>query len=98
MARAPGTQDKSLSDEATSVLSALQIRFGERLRQARLAAGMTQAEMAERSGIHEQYVGRVEQGRKNLRLDTMVRLAMVVGHSVSDMLRDLDAPQSGKSE
>ena len=98
MARSSGTQDKSLSDEAILVLSALQIRFGERLRQARLAANMTQADMAERSGIHEQYVGRVEQGRKNLRLDTMVRLALVVGHSVSDMLRELNTPQSGKSE
>lgn len=98
MARLPGTLEKSLSDEALLALSSLQTRFGERLRQARLAANMTQAEMAERSGIHEQYIGRVEQGRKNLRLDTMVRLAMVVGHSVSDMLRETDTPQSGKSE
>ena len=98
MARSPGAQDKSLNEEETSVLSALQTRFGERLRQARLAMNMTQAGMAERAGIHEQHVGRVEQGRKNLRLDTMVRLAMVVGSSVSNMLREADTPQSEKSE
>lgn len=98
MARSPGTLEKSLSEEAVLVLSALQIRFGERLRQVRLAANMTQAQLAERSGLNEKYVGRVEQGRKNLRLDTMVRLAMVVGLKVSDMLRELDTPQSAKSE
>ena len=98
MARSPGILEKSLSDEALLVLSALQVRFGERLRQVRLAAHMTQAQLAERSGLNEKYVGRVEQGRKNLRLDTMVRLAMVVGLKVSDMLRETDTLQSAKSE
>lgn len=72
---------------------ALQVLFGERLRQARIEAGITQAEMAERSGVHIQYVSRVERGQRNLTLSTMAKLAAVVGRSVSDMLREPEVPQ-----
>ena len=76
--------------EDGAALLVLQARFGERLRQARLAMDMTQAEMAKRSGVHGHYIGRVELGRKNLTLGTMLRLATVVGCNVSDMLRETD--------
>ncbi len=56
---------------------------------------MTQAEMAERSGVHVHYVSKVELGQKNLTLGTMTKLAAVVGRSVSDMLREPERPQSG---
>lgn len=56
---------------------------------------MTQAEMAERSGVNVQYVGRVELGQKNLTLGTMAKLAAVVGHSVSDMLRQPEPSPNG---
>jgi len=55
---------------------------------------MTQAEMAERSGVHVQYISKVELGQKNLTLGTMAKLAAAVGHSVSDMLREPERPQS----
>jgi DNA-binding XRE family transcriptional regulator len=76
------TKDESTPDPAYGEAlapPALQALFGERLRQARLAAGMTQAEMAERSGVHVHYVSKVELGQKNLTLGTMTKLAAVVG-------------------
>ena len=96
--RPPTTKDEPTPEpayEEALAPPALQALFGERLRQARVAVGMTQAEMAERSGVNVQYVGRVELGQKNLTLGTMVKLAAVVGLSVSDMLRDPGTPRSG---
>ncbi len=99
MAQRPRTaKDEPTPDpahEGASAPPALQVLFGERLRQARIAAGMTQAEMAERSGVHVHYVSKVELGQKNLTLGTMTKLAAVVGRSVSDMLREPERPQSG---
>ena len=95
--RPPGAQDEPNTDPAGEDALAppnLQALFGKRLRQARLAAGITQAEMAERSGVHIQYVSRVELGQRNLTLGTMTKLAAVVGRSVSDLLREPETPQS----
>ncbi len=84
--------------EDGAALLVLQARFGERLRQARLAVGMTQAEMAKRSGVHDHYIGRVELGHKNLTLGTMLRLAMVVGCDVGDMLSESTMPSDGQAD
>lgn len=98
--RPPAAQDDAndgLAGEEASPPRALQILFGERLRQARTEAGMTQAEVAERSGVHVHYVSRVELGQRNLTLSTMAKLAAVVGRSVSDMLREPEAPRGERT-
>ena len=84
--------------EDAAALLVLQTRFGERLRQARLAMNMTQAELAKRSGVHDRYIGRVELGRKNLTLGTMLRLATVVGCKVGNLLSEAEAPFDGQTD
>lgn len=96
MARSPKAREKATSDPAhrdASIPSTLQILFGERLRQARIAAGLTQPQVGERCGMTAQYVSRVELGRKNLTLITMAKLAEAVGSRVSDMLREPEVSQ-----
>lgn len=65
----------------------LQILFGENLRTARLIAGLSQAELATRSGLTQQYLSKIETGHKNVTLRTMAALAKVVGREVSVLLR-----------
>lgn len=72
------------TDEAPSPL---QILFGENLRTARLIAGLSQAELAARSGLTQQYLSKVETGHKNVTLRTMATLAQAVGREVSVLLR-----------
>jgi DNA-binding XRE family transcriptional regulator len=60
--------------------------FGRNLRDARAAARLTQAQLAERAGITQQYVSRVESGRQNLTLSTMTALARMVGRDVVSLL------------
>lgn len=61
--------------------------FGVNLKAARLKAGLTQAELAERAGLLQQYVSLVETGKQNVTLTTAQALAHVVEQKVSNMLR-----------
>ena len=65
----------------------LQVVFGENLKAARLKCGLKQSELAERTGLTQQYLSLIEIGHQNLTLKTMMALAQVVGGNVSDMLR-----------
>lgn len=52
--------------------------FGRRLRDARLAAGFSQEELAHHTGLHRTYVGSVERGERNISLVNIVTLAAAV--------------------
>ncbi len=49
--------------------------FGQAVRRLRSAAGMTQEDLAERSGLHRTYIVGVETGERNLSLDAIHKLA-----------------------
>lgn len=55
------------------------VRLGQRIRELRLAAGLTQAELARRTGIHRPNIARVEAGRHTPSLETIARLAHAIG-------------------
>jgi transcriptional regulator with XRE-family HTH domain len=61
--------------------------FGQNLRAARTKAGLTQAQLAERTGLTQQYVSWVEAGHANITLATMTALARIVGEDVRELLR-----------
>ena len=65
----------------------LQILFGKNLRAARLKCGLKQSEVAERTGLPQQYLSLIEAGQQNLTLKTMSALAAAVNHEVTDLLR-----------
>ena len=77
----------SLAADTDEAPSPLQILFGENLRTARLIAGLSQSELAARSGLTQQYLSKVETGHKNVTLRTMAALAEAVGREVSVLLR-----------
>lgn len=56
----------------------LQRKFGVDLREARVAAGLTQQEVAQVLGTSYQNVSKAELGRSNLTIDVMQRLAVAV--------------------
>jgi DNA-binding XRE family transcriptional regulator len=69
------------------VFNDLQAVFGENLKTARLKIGLKQSELAEKTGLTQQYLSRIETGQLNVTLRTMMALAKVVGQDVSTMLR-----------
>lgn len=51
------------------------IRFGDRVRQLRTDAELSQEELAQRSGLHPTYISQVERGRRNPTLESMASIA-----------------------
>ena len=57
----------------------IQERFGENLRRARHAAGLSQEEAAVRASIHRTEIGLLERGERMPRIDTAIKMAGAVG-------------------
>jgi transcriptional regulator with XRE-family HTH domain len=57
--------------------------FGEEVRRARIAAGLTQEEMSLRCGLQRTHIARIESGRYDVRLDTMAKIADSLGGYLS---------------
>ncbi|HOX68180.1 MAG TPA: helix-turn-helix transcriptional regulator [Burkholderiaceae bacterium] len=53
--------------------------FGERVRELRLAGGLTQDDLAERCGLFRTYLSRIETGRANPTLTMIDALASSLG-------------------
>ena len=66
-------------------------RFADRLRERRLALGLTQAELARRAAVTVNYVGRLEAAGAAPGIDLLDRLAAALGTAAADLL-PADAP------
>lgn len=68
--------------------------FGERVRDRRLALGLSQEAAAVRCGIHWTQLGKVERGQRSLRLETIVKIAAGLDVDPGDLVRQLPVPQT----
>jgi transcriptional regulator with XRE-family HTH domain len=64
--------------------------FGERLREVRLAKGLTQGELADRCGTSIAAISHIERGTKVPTLTTLVRLADALQCKVTKLVEVLD--------
>ena len=62
--------------------------LGMRIRRARKAAGMTQADLAEKLGISTSFLGHIERGTRKASLDTLVKMANELGVSLDSLAAD----------
>ena len=65
-------------------------RFGTTVRALRARLGVSQEELAERSGLHRTYVGSVERGERNVSLRNICRLAWALGVDPNELLKGIE--------
>ncbi len=56
--------------------------IGEQLKDERLRAGLTQEQLANKIGTKKSFISRVERGRADIQLSTLVRLFQGLGRQV----------------
>lgn len=60
------------------------------LRQARIARGLTQDDVAALSGVNRAYVSDLEHGKRNIGIDCIGRLAAALNMPATSLLRAVD--------
>lgn len=63
--------------------------FGRRVRERRLELSLSQEELAERADLHRTYISSLEQGRRNVAVRNVVRLAEALEMDPGDLLHGL---------
>lgn len=63
--------------------------LGDRLREARKQAGLSQEELAHRSGLHRTYISLVERGGRNISMLNLLTITGVLGVDPADIVQGL---------
>ncbi len=74
-------------------MSDLSVALGERIRSCRIGAGLTQEELATKSGLHSSYIGQVERGQKNITVEALSRILRALGMTFIDLFGCFGDPE-----
>jgi XRE family aerobic/anaerobic benzoate catabolism transcriptional regulator len=66
------------------------VALGQRIRQLRKERGWRQIDLAEQTGVHENYISDLELGRKEICLLTLQRVARSFDMKTADLLRGME--------
>ena len=62
--------------------------LGKRIREHRRALGLTQEQLAERTGVSLSFIGHIERGTRKASLDTLVAISNALNLSPAVLLQD----------
>jgi transcriptional regulator with XRE-family HTH domain len=66
------------------------VLFGQRVRELRVARGITLTALAERLGTSKSFLSNIENGKQAPGLTTILRIARVLGCGVNEVMRAFD--------
>ena len=71
-------------------------RIGQRIAEIRKAQGITQQDLADRTGIQRNHISRIEQGRYSVGFDTLQLIAEGLSRkdAVKQTAKELDLPKN----
>jgi len=61
------------------------MQFGGRIRELRRARGLSQEQLAERAGLHRNYVGGIERGERNVAIVGIAKLAAGLDTTLAEL-------------
>ena len=64
--------------------------LGKRVHELRAAKKWSQEEFAHISGLHRTYIGQIERGEKNISFGNLLKVASVLGVTLSELLSGLE--------
>ena len=67
--------------------------LGQRIRNYRTAAGLSQEKLAELSGCHPTYIGQIERGEKNATIESIEKISSALNVSLSKLFEKLGAKE-----
>lgn len=69
--------------------------IGQRIRNYRTTAGLSQEKLAELSGCHPTYIGQLERGEKNATIESIEKIASALNVSLSKLFEQLGGYGTG---
>lgn len=63
-------------------------KFGERVRKFRKGLGISQEELADRSGLHRTYIGMIERAEKNITLVNIEKIASGLDTTIRELFSE----------
>jgi transcriptional regulator with XRE-family HTH domain len=76
----------------------MQDAIGRRIRELRIAKGMTQAAVAERAETHTKYLGNIERGEVNLTVAMIERIAKALDVPVVEFFQGVYPPRPDRDQ
>jgi len=64
------------------------MNYGIRIKEIREQVGMTQAELSEKSGLSQEHISRIENGKFTPNVKTADKLAEALGVTLMDILKE----------
>lgn len=61
-------------------------KFGQQVREERLKLGLSQEELAVKTGVHRTYIGMIERAEKNITLLNIEKIAKALNIPVKELL------------
>jgi len=65
------------------------IKFGKKVREERARLGLSQEELASRTGVHRTYIGMIERAEKNITLENIEKVSKALKISISDFFKGI---------
>jgi transcriptional regulator with XRE-family HTH domain len=69
------------------------LALGREIRRHRKAADLSQEELAERAGLHRNYIGYLERGERNPRVKTLFNVARALDIRFAKLVADVTEPR-----
>lgn len=69
--------------------------LGRGVQRARKAAGVSQEELGDRTGLHRNYIGQIERGERNPTATALIAIARALSVSLSELLEGVPTGTGG---
>ena len=69
--------------------------LGQRIRNYRIAKGLSQEKLAELAGCHPTYIGQIERGEKNATIESIEKISSALNISLSKLFEKLGTQEEG---